>query len=61
MAAVTPRLSGLWANDSRRTSYFRMPDMDDGTDLEAAPDAERDGRTALDRTIDRIGMGACGR
>lgn len=57
MATLTPRASRLWT-DSVRMSYF-------DTDLEADGDnglgsgAEvLDGRTPLDRTIDRIGMGS---
>ena len=55
MASVTPRASGLWSD--RRMSYFG----DGDEDLEAlgAEDVEAyDGRSPLDRTIDRIGMGA---
>ena len=37
-------------------SYFRA---DDGDDLEQSNDFDDDGRTPLDKTIDRIGMGAC--
>lgn len=56
MATITPRASRLWS-DSVRMSYF---------DAELEGDAEGDmgscgemldGRTPLDRTIDRIGMG----
>lgn len=58
MASVTPRASGLWSDSgSRRMSYFG--DGDD--DLEAfvsEETGEYDGRSPLDRTIDRIGMGA---
>jgi hypothetical protein len=59
MASLTPRASGLW------TSYFDADAEDDmagGTDPEAAlgaRDAQDDGATPLDRTIDRIGMGTC--
>jgi hypothetical protein len=51
MATLTPRASGLWAS-TMSTGYF---DGDDG-DVEAP--SSLDGRTPLDRTIDRIGMGA---
>jgi hypothetical protein len=55
MATLTPRASGLW------TSYFDA-DVEDGMDdaaVEAARDSLNiDGLTPLDRTIDRIGMGA---
>ena len=37
-------------------SYFRADDADD---LEQSNDFDDDGRTPLDKTIDRIGMGAC--
>ncbi|KAF8073974.1 MFS general substrate transporter [Lyophyllum atratum] len=60
MATIAPRASGFWA-DERMTSYF--PD-DEGDEA----DVERqnlivgedvcDGRTPLDKTIDRIGMGS---
>ncbi|KAI0064112.1 MFS general substrate transporter [Artomyces pyxidatus] len=60
MAAVTPRASGLWEYSSRMSRYSRL-DADDGDDTD---DLERndeddydDGRTPLDKTIDRIGMG----
>ena len=62
MASVTPRASGFWS-DSVRTSYFPV-DEDGDEDLEQQPMigdgamAKHDGRTALDKTIDRIGMGA---
>lgn len=63
MASVTPRASGFWS-DSVRTSYFPVDDEDGDEDLEQQPMigddamAKHDGRTALDKTIDRIGMGA---
>lgn len=49
MASITPRISGLLAND-----YFEGAMGED--DVERC---ELDGRTPLDRTIDRIGMGVC--
>lgn len=63
--SVNPRLSGFW-EDSRRMSYFERGDGDDEDDetvgLVAGDDEEmgisHDGRTPLDRTIDKIGMGA---
>lgn len=67
MASITPRASGFWS-DSVRTSYFPADDEDGDEDLEQQPMigddnydamAEHDGRTALDKTIDRIGMGTC--
>ena len=50
--AVTPRASGLW--DSAMT-YSRLNNDDDGDDPEGI---DCDSRTPLDKTIDRIGMGA---
>lgn len=59
--SANPRLSGLWMTDSRRGSYFAEDEED--VALVQEPDEEMgtalDGRTPLDRTIDRIGMGAC--
>ena len=64
MSAVNPRASGLWSTSSRM-SYISVPDSYDGDDEDVdieegygTPD-ELDGRTPLDRTIDRIGMGEC--
>ncbi|TFY80128.1 hypothetical protein EWM64_g3888 [Hericium alpestre] len=54
MAFVTPRASGLWED---RMSYFQSDDEADD-DVEQAEALDSDGRTPLDRTIDRIGMGA---
>ncbi|KAI0647946.1 MFS general substrate transporter [Trametes meyenii] len=63
MSAVNPRASGLWSTSSRM-SYVSVAgsyDEDDDVDVEGlgfeAPD-EFDGRTPLDKTIDRIGMGS---
>lgn len=51
MSFITPRASGLWnIEEDERMGYF--PD-----DAEAA-EGDDDGRTPLDKTIDRIGMGA---
>lgn len=62
MSSVNPRVSGLWSTSSRM-SYVSVPDSydedsEDG-DIEAAFGSadDLDGRTPLDRTIDRIGMG----
>lgn len=49
MASVTPRISALW-----RDNYF-ADNMGTEEDIEQQ---ELDGRSPLDRTIDRIGMGA---
>ncbi|KAI0637103.1 MFS general substrate transporter [Trametes polyzona] len=63
MSVVNPRASGLWSTSSRM-SYISVPDSydedGDDADVEAGFDApdEDDGRTPLDRTIDRIGMGS---
>ncbi|KAA1469701.1 MFS general substrate transporter [Dentipellis sp. KUC8613] len=54
MAFVTPRASGLWED---RMSYFQGEDDADEPDLEQN-DPHDDGRTPLDKTIDRIGMGS---
>ncbi|KZV73229.1 MFS general substrate transporter [Peniophora sp. CONT] len=54
--AVTPRASGLWEGSLRMSGYF--DDTDGAEDPERLGDeALDDGRTPLDRTIDRIGMG----
>ncbi|KAI0372276.1 MFS general substrate transporter [Pilatotrama ljubarskyi] len=58
MSVVNPRASGLWSTSSRM-SYVSVPesyDEDGDVDVEAQEDF--DGRTPLDRTIDRIGMGS---
>lgn len=62
MSSVNPRVSGLWSTSSRM-SYVSVPesydeDSEDG-DVEAAFGSadDLDGRTPLDKTIDRIGMG----
>lgn len=56
--AVTPRASGLWEGSLRMSGYF--DDTDGAEDPERlGDDVLNDGRTPLDRTIDRIGMGAC--
>jgi hypothetical protein len=55
MASVTPRLSGLWSDE-----YLRVDNAmgnEDGDDAERQQLWDEDGRTPLDRTIDRIGMG----
>ena len=62
--SVNPRVSGFW--EDARMSYFERGDdeeEDENVDgLGAGEDEEmgvvHDGRTPLDRTIDRIGMGA---
>lgn len=56
--AVTPRASGLWEGPLRMSAYF--DDTDGAEDAERLGDEDLDdGRTPLDKTIDRIGMGAC--
>ncbi len=49
MASVTPRISALW-----RDNYF-AENMGDEEDVEQQG---LDDRSPLDKTIDRIGMGA---
>lgn len=49
MASITPRMSALLAEN-----YFEEHMDDENDDSERQ---EEDGRTPLDRTIDRIGMG----
>lgn len=65
MSAINPRASGLWSTTRSSMSYVSLADSydEDGEDVdieglgfEASDDL--DGRTPLDRTIDRIGMGA---
>lgn len=56
MASVTPRASGLWSDERRMTYYDGDPD--DDVEALTAEGMEYDGRSPLDRTIDRIGMGA---
>ncbi len=51
--AVTPRASGLW--DHTVMTYSRLNSDDDIDDPEGI---DFDSRTPLDKTIDRIGMGA---
>ena len=65
MASITPWACGLGADSGIRTNYF--PDHGTGGDEDAEQQrmideeydgmAEDDGRTPLDKTIDRIGMG----
>ncbi|KAF5377815.1 hypothetical protein D9615_006670 [Tricholomella constricta] len=61
MASITPRASGLWT-DSRMSSYFPDDEADDADveqqNLIPEDDGQQDGRTPLDKTIDRIGMGS---
>lgn len=62
MASITPRASGFWTN-STRSSYFpgdMSEDEDDDPESQHMLEdnmMEHDGRTPLDKTIDRIGMG----
>lgn len=67
--AANPRVSGFWSVQSDRSSmgYFArdeeedvgLVDGEDGTEDGGEGVYVSDGRTPLDRTIDRIGMGAC--
>ena len=58
--SVNPRVSGFW--EDAAMSYFERGDDEEGVGLVSGEDEEmgvvHDGRTPLDRTIDRIGMGA---
>ncbi|KAI0789718.1 major facilitator superfamily domain-containing protein [Abortiporus biennis] len=56
MASVTPRASGFWSS-SARMSYFDSGSDEDVENLAVEEEID-DGRTPLDRTIDRIGMGS---
>ncbi|KAF6754913.1 MFS general substrate transporter [Ephemerocybe angulata] len=63
MASLTPRASGFWSDDMRdRDEDEEYEYGDDDDDLEGQErllgGEEYDGRTPLDRTIDRIGMGS---
>ena len=66
MASLTPRASGLWA-DSTTDSMGHIDEDSESDDLEQQrlitddqpiTDEHVDCRTPLDKTIDRIGMGA---
>ncbi|KAH0826166.1 major facilitator superfamily domain-containing protein [Lanmaoa asiatica] len=59
MASISPRASGFWTSlTTHRSSYPTMHDIDDAEVAdEFVEDSEYDGRTPLDKTIDRIGMG----
>ncbi|KAF8125767.1 MFS general substrate transporter [Boletus edulis] len=59
MASISPRASGLWTSTLNRSSFTTMHDVEDiqVTD-DFVEDSEYDGRTPLDKTIDRIGMGS---
>lgn len=56
MASITPRASGLWTQ-TQRMSYFEGNGDEDLEGL-LGEGGEDDGRTPLDKTIDRIGMGS---
>ncbi|KAH7885489.1 major facilitator superfamily domain-containing protein [Phlebopus sp. FC_14] len=60
MASLTPRASRFWADSTApRMSYLgdEAGDVEQEGDMEGE-EFEYDGRTALDKTIDRIGMGS---
>ncbi|KAI0070035.1 MFS general substrate transporter [Panus rudis PR-1116 ss-1] len=57
MASVNPRVSGLWT-PSDRMSYSEGMEDDQDYDGYAYEAEDHDGRTPLDKTIDRIGMGS---
>jgi hypothetical protein len=66
MASISPRISGLWADhvDVRMRSFDDEgeADSDDIEQQRLIPDHDLgDGRTPLDKTIDRIGMGKLNR
>lgn len=54
MSFITPRASGLWDVDVDQDES-----MGNFSDDPEAIGSEDDGRTPLDKTIDRIGMGVC--
>ncbi|KAI0322023.1 MFS general substrate transporter [Amylostereum chailletii] len=54
--STTPRASQLWQQSVRMSSYSRVDDDDDTERNDTDSDID-DGRTPLDKTIDRIGMG----
>jgi len=56
MASVTPRASGFW-EDRMNYEDDAEQGMDD-VEVDSDSEAGYDGRTPLDKTIDRIGMGA---
>ncbi|KAF8895585.1 major facilitator superfamily domain-containing protein [Infundibulicybe gibba] len=56
MASITPRASGFWADSHMTSSYFPDEDLEDQNLISNAE--PEDGRTPLDKTIDRIGMGS---
>ncbi|KAF8158011.1 major facilitator superfamily domain-containing protein [Crassisporium funariophilum] len=56
MASLTPRASGFWTDAAMATNYF--PDDEDLEEQDYLVDDDQDGRTPLDKTIDRIGMGS---
>ncbi len=64
MASIPPRASGFWEDSrSMASAYFSDDDDGDGDSdqqsrLLAGDDSDFDDRTRLDKTIDRIGMGA---
>ncbi|KAG6885648.1 hypothetical protein C0993_011782 [Termitomyces sp. T159_Od127] len=58
MASITPRASGFWT-DARMPSHYSEDEGDvEQQSLIPEQDVESDGRTPLDKTIDRIGMGS---
>lgn len=56
--SVNPRISGFWSVASRSSDMNYYGDEEEDVGLVQGSDQEEcDGRTPLDRTIDRIGMG----
>ncbi|KAF9222968.1 MFS general substrate transporter [Gyrodon lividus] len=60
MGSITPRASGFWTvSTMSRMSYSGTEGVDDVEEAAAFEEEfEYDGRTPLDKTIDRIGMGS---
>lgn len=59
--SVTPRASGFWSTTGRMSYFDTGNDGEEEELVEGGEDELEtvcDGRTPLDRTIDRIGMGA---
>lgn len=58
MATPSRPISGLWSDDAPRTSRVASYMSEPPNEREIGVDASAgDGRTPLDRTIDKIGMG----
>ncbi|KAF8869192.1 major facilitator superfamily domain-containing protein, partial [Gymnopilus junonius] len=53
-----PRSSVFWSNAPMVSAYFPNQEDDDEQQEQLLGESEHDGRTPLDKTIDRIGMGS---